>query len=264
MRRLDRTICPAPACLEAYHHDTHSWSDVRPEHKAEIRAHLERMQGRRCAYCEGDIDVLGQHVEHFRRKGDPANRCLTFDWGNLFWSCDQSDSCGHFKDHGAGAYNVADLINPCSDEPDGFFIFRSDGTISVRRGLSADDERRARETLRVFSLSRRVGSTPQHAKDGRDGLCQRGRRSSQTRVVNRRNTSVFRSRAYARAAATILHGNPTRADRKTIAMAASVKALRSLLKLRCLWMRSTRPPHERSRFGTATRARCICGGRGGL
>ncbi len=157
MRKLDRTNCPTPACLGGYHHGTHSWSDVRPEHKAEIRLHLQRMQGRRCAYCEGDIDALGQHIEHFRRKGDPANRCLIFDWDNLFCSCEQTDSCGHFKDHGAGSYNVADLINPCSDEPDHFFIFRSDGTISVRRGLSVEDERRARETLRVFSLDAEWG-----------------------------------------------------------------------------------------------------------
>jgi uncharacterized protein (TIGR02646 family) len=108
------------------------------------------MQGRRCAYCEGDIDSLGQHIEHFRRKS--LHPALTFDWNNLFWSCDQTDSCGHFKDHGAGPYNVADLINPCADDPDAFFVFQADGTISVRHGLSASDQRRASETLRVFSL----------------------------------------------------------------------------------------------------------------
>lgn len=152
MRKLDRTTCSAPPCLERYDYGVHTWEDVRPEHKGEIKAHLETMQGRCCAYCEGDIDELGEHIEHFRRKGDPSNRCLTFDWDNLFWSCDRTDSCGHFKDRGAGRYNVADLINPCCDDPDHFFVFRSDGTISIRRGLSADDARRARETLRVFHL----------------------------------------------------------------------------------------------------------------
>lgn len=152
MRKLDRIVCPAPPCLSDYHYGTHSWKDVAPGHKGEIRTHLETMQGRRCAYCEGDIDALGQHIEHFRRKGDPAYRHLTFDWRNLFWSCGQRDSCGHFKDHGAGHYNVADLIDPCAEDPDNFFIFRSDGTISVRTGLPAHDEYRAKETLRVFSL----------------------------------------------------------------------------------------------------------------
>lgn len=152
MRKLDRAARPAPPCLGHYDHGAHSWKDVAPDHKAEIKAHLETMQGRRCAYCEGDIDVLGQHIEHFRCKGDPSYRHLTFDWSNLFWSCDQKHSCGRFKDNGAGQYNVADLIEPCCDDPDAFFIFQADGTISVRRGLSAQDERRARETLRVFRL----------------------------------------------------------------------------------------------------------------
>lgn len=155
MRKLDRILSSAPRCLGGYHHGTHSWDDMAPDHKAEIRTHLETMQGRRCAYCEGDIDVLGQHIEHFRRKN--VHPSLTFDWDNLFWSCDQSDSCGHFKDHGAGLYNVADLLNPCSDDPDAFFIFQADGTISVRRGLSTSDQRRAAETLRVFSLDAQWG-----------------------------------------------------------------------------------------------------------
>lgn len=150
MRKLDRATCQSPQCLGSYRHGTHSWDDVSSAHKAEIRAQLERMQGKRCAYCEGDVQVLGQHIEHFRRKS--RHPALTFDWANLFWSCDQSDSCGHYKDHGAGNYNVSDLVDPCSDDPDAYFVFRSDGTIGVRSGLSARDQHRAAETLRVFSL----------------------------------------------------------------------------------------------------------------
>lgn len=152
MRQLDRAAVPAPPCLAAYNHGAHAWGDLSGEDKAEIRVRLEMMQGRRCAYCEGGIDSLGQHIEHFRRKGDAAFRHLTFEWSNLFWSCDQTDSCGHFKDHGAGAYDPAQLVNPCEDDPDFFFLFRADGTISVRRGLSAQEAHRAQETLRVFSL----------------------------------------------------------------------------------------------------------------
>lgn len=150
MRKLDRATCPAPTCLGSYHHGAHSWQDVTSDHKAEIRTHLETMQSRRCAYCEGDIETLGQHIEHFRRKS--LHSALTFEWENLFWSCDQTDSCGHFKDGGAGSYNADDLINPCCDDPDTFLIFQADGTISIRHGLSPADQHRASETLRVFSL----------------------------------------------------------------------------------------------------------------
>ena len=82
---------------------------------------------------------------------------MTFAWSNLYWSCDRCDSCGHFKDHGAGTYSPNDLIDPCADEPDLFFRFRSNGSISLQSGLSQQDERRASETLRVFSLDPEYG-----------------------------------------------------------------------------------------------------------
>lgn len=155
MRRLDRSTATTPTCLAGFAHERNSWSDINGAHKAEIRASLEQMQGRRCAYCEGDIDTLGQHIEHFRRRSQcPA---LTFEWDNLYWSCDQQDSCGHFKDHGAGLYNVVDIVDPCCDNPDAFFRFRADGTISIRTGLTEDQRRRASETLRVLGLNPRWG-----------------------------------------------------------------------------------------------------------
>jgi hypothetical protein len=68
MRKLDRASFATPPCLTNYQPGTHTWKDVTHADKAEIRQHLEQMQGRRCAYCEGSVDSLGQHIEHFRRK----------------------------------------------------------------------------------------------------------------------------------------------------------------------------------------------------
>ena len=150
MRQLDRNSVAAPACLGLYRHGANNWGGVRSEHKAEIRACLHAMQGSWCAYCEGSLDTLGQHIEHFEPKGQRSQG--TFSWPNLFWSCDQVDSCGHFKDNGAGPYALADLLNPCVDDPEFYFRFRSDGTISTRRGLSDPDRTRAVTTLRVFNL----------------------------------------------------------------------------------------------------------------
>jgi uncharacterized protein (TIGR02646 family) len=155
MQKLNRNGIAAPACLAAYQHPRHKWDDVQAPDKNEIRAHLEQMQGRRCGYCEGSLDTLDQHIEHFRRKKHFPE--LTFEWANLYWSCDQNDSCGHYKDHGAGAYNVNELVEPCIDDPDQFFRFRSDGTISIRPGLSAAAQRKAEETLRVFNLNPKWG-----------------------------------------------------------------------------------------------------------
>jgi uncharacterized protein (TIGR02646 family) len=155
MQRLERAGIPTPACLANFQHPAQNWDDVAGQDKIEIRACLEQMQGRRCAYCEGPIDALGQHIEHFRRRAHYPQ--LTFAWENLYWSCYQDDSCGRYKDLRADPFDYADLIDPCLDNPDQFFLFRSDGTITVRPGLSAADRRKADETLRVFNLNPRWG-----------------------------------------------------------------------------------------------------------
>ena len=151
MRRLDRTSIPAPTCLARFHYPTQCWNDVTGDDRIEIRARLEQMQGRRCAYCEGPLDALGQHIEHFRRRCDLPQ--LTFVWANLYWSCYEDDSCGRYKDHQAYPFNYAELIDPCVDDPDDYFLFRSNGTITVRPGLSATERHKANETLRVFNLN---------------------------------------------------------------------------------------------------------------
>src|SRR5438105_4358499 len=110
MRKLDRGNVPAPVCLANYQVGAHTWNSLTYEDKEQIRQSLEQLQGRRCAYCEGSLDALGQHIEHFRRKGIGHFPQFTFSWSNLYWSCYQDDSCGRFKDHSAGAYNPNDLI----------------------------------------------------------------------------------------------------------------------------------------------------------
>ena len=155
MHKLDRTAVPAPPCLALYHHGAQNWGDVLPAHKREVRMHLQELQGRRCAYCEASLDWFGQQVEHFRPKSRfPA---LTFAWTNLFWSCDCSDHCGHFKENRAGPYDPDDLIDPTVDDPEHFLLFFSDGSIRLRQGLSDAQRYRANETLRVFNLDAEHG-----------------------------------------------------------------------------------------------------------
>ncbi len=155
MKRLDRTCTPAPTALNNYRHGVQNWSCITGTDKQAIRTSLEQMQGKICAYCESSLDDMGQHIEHFRRRAEFPQ--LTFSWENLYWSCDKSDSCGHFKDNKADAYNISDIIDPCCDNPDHFFRFRADGTISIRPGLSTADSRRAAETLRVLNLAQDHG-----------------------------------------------------------------------------------------------------------
>ena len=150
---------PAPACLGNYRHGVHQWTDLTPTRaeREQILAALETMQGRRCAYCEGDLDVhgQGQHIEHFRQRGrHPPG---TFDWDNLFWSCQRENSCGKHKDR-CGVYPPGDLIKPDVENPEHFFLFAYDGTIAIRTNtLTPAEQHRAAETLRIFNLDEEHG-----------------------------------------------------------------------------------------------------------
>ncbi|MDI3183250.1 retron Ec78 anti-phage system effector HNH endonuclease PtuB [Pseudomonas paracarnis] len=154
MHRLQRG--PAPICLARHRHGRDNWSALDGADRTEIWQTLEAMQSRRCAYCEAAIAEGNRHIEHFVQKGrDPR---VTFQWDNLFGSCNREDSCGKYKDHGAGAYKPGDLLKPDVDDPDHYFVFVADGTIQLRAGLNDTDRQRASETLRVFNLDAEHGA----------------------------------------------------------------------------------------------------------
>ncbi|UXI69694.1 retron Ec78 anti-phage system effector HNH endonuclease PtuB [Tahibacter amnicola] len=151
MHKLNRGL-DGPPCLRKFRHGHHYWGDISvPDGYVEIWLCLDDMQGSRCAYCEAPIDEHNRHVEHFWRRRDHPRR--TFDWTNLFGSCNSGNSCGIHKDQGAGAYDPALLIKPDEDDPDDFFQFLSDGSIVSKESLDAIQKRRADETLRVFNLN---------------------------------------------------------------------------------------------------------------
>ena len=127
----------APICLANYRHGRDNWSQVTPDHKTQVWQQLNKMQKQRCAYCERSIynrdtvqPTSNAHIEHFRQKA--ANRYPQgmFEWGNLFGSCNNEDSCGKHKDK-LNEYNHLDLIKMDQEETDDFFHFVSDGTITI-------------------------------------------------------------------------------------------------------------------------------------
>jgi uncharacterized protein (TIGR02646 family) len=161
----------APTCLSNYRHGKNNWSEVTPTEKASIWNALEAMQGTLCGYCEADISNGQKHIEHFQQKSRaPA---VTFLWSNLFGSCNRDDSCGKHKDRCA-TYNPTDLIKPDVDDPESFFVFVSDGTIAVRKGLSQQDTRRANETLRIFNLDAQHGPLRRMRQQAAAGYLQTG------------------------------------------------------------------------------------------
>jgi uncharacterized protein (TIGR02646 family) len=158
MHKIDRTAVPIPTCLTTPA-PGRSYSDLHGSETEQIRTALLQIQKHRCAYCERRTGAERDdgHIEHFRKQADKPELDLT--WENLFWSCNDEKTCGKHKDKctrtsGPKAnFNSDDIANPGIDDPDIFFLFITDGTIQIRKGLSMEKERRAKETLRVFQLA---------------------------------------------------------------------------------------------------------------
>lgn len=151
MRKLDRDPTP-PAGLNQYQHGRDQWKKEVPS--AQVRTaiwdKLNAMQYQRCAYCEGPIDEKNRHIEHFHQRSRyPQN---TFDWHNLFGSCQRKGSCGNHKDQ-CDRYDPDVLIKPDVEDPEQLLVFTRLGTILPRANLSDAEKNRAKETIRIMGLN---------------------------------------------------------------------------------------------------------------
>lgn len=160
MHRLDRNAVAVPECLVPTD-PPRRYNDLRGHEKSDVRSCLLAIQNRRCAYCERRTGAANDdgHIEHFRNQ--TGHEHLETEWNNLFWSCNDEKTCGKHKDKCdranstsvKRAFDPADIIKPCTDDPDHFMMFVSDGTIACRNGLDSNQLRRYSETLRVFQLA---------------------------------------------------------------------------------------------------------------
>lgn len=151
MHRLHRDLNP-PTCLQRYRHGRDNWNMQSPDpsERGEIWSKLNAMQGGRCAYCEAAISQGKSHIEHFRQRNRYPQG--TFDWRNLFGSCNRQGTCGDHKDK-CGDYDPAALIKPDEEDPDEYLVFDSQGGVHPKAGLSPDKHHRAQETIRILNLT---------------------------------------------------------------------------------------------------------------
>ncbi|MGK0273247.1 MAG: hypothetical protein ACI88H_003926 [Cocleimonas sp.] len=156
---------PGPLCLSNYNHNTQKWTSKRPSTtcRTAIWNSLQTMQNGFCVYCESVAVKDNGHIEHFFHKGQKPDgstpyKHLTFNWTNLFGCCGlrNGNSCGHYKDRegseGPGVYNANDIVKPDTDDPKDFFNFLDTGVIEPKSGLSPDNLKKAKDTLRVLNL----------------------------------------------------------------------------------------------------------------
>lgn len=160
MRYLSRPQL-SPDCLSGYNYSIDTWRPIPEDGLPQVPAEADRnqlweaissMQKSVCAYCEGGLEA-GSHIEHFAKRSSYRN--LTFEWTNLFGSCNRTDCCGHYKDsqHNPHSnYSLQDLIKPDVEDPWDFLVFGSDGHVSVRDGISAQQRRKGQTTIDVLNL----------------------------------------------------------------------------------------------------------------
>lgn len=118
------------------------------EDKATIKALLLEMSHYRCSYCEIEIQDSSSHIEHLARRQCYPKK--TFDWNNLFCSCNTQETCGSYKDNEKKyTGDSSDLIKPDTDNPKDYLNINSqDGSFYEK-----EEEPKASKTIEYFNLN---------------------------------------------------------------------------------------------------------------
>lgn len=142
-------------------HEVSNWGEYMKNFAAEHNALAQLLwcdiQEFFCAYCERVIpfsdkgDWGNGHLEHRERISSNPGRMG--DWTNLFFSCNDLSSCGHFKDDCAGAFDIADIVDPSQEDPSSYFQYDANGGVAPVEFDHAHPCKAA-ETIRVFNLDK--------------------------------------------------------------------------------------------------------------
>lgn len=154
-----------------------------------VKEALERMFGKKCAYCESRYDAVEpMEVEHFRPKGGyesgnklktPGYYWLAAEWKNLLPSCIDCnrkrtqpfvDAPPHMSGK-ANKFPIADekkragrpgqetreerlLLDPCTDRPEEHLVFNGDGTVDPVSDEKGRLDSLGKTSIEVFGLDR--------------------------------------------------------------------------------------------------------------
>lgn len=153
MRKLTRPQKP-PRCIErAQNTGATNWQRLRGRDRREIWIKLNEMQHRICAYCESAFSEGDSHIEHLYPRAKYEG--LTFEWKNLFGSCNSQNSCGIYKDSARNPTATTHelLIKPDHDDPHRYFQYYKNGRIAGKPVLPEKMYQQAKETMRAFNLN---------------------------------------------------------------------------------------------------------------
>jgi uncharacterized protein (TIGR02646 family) len=120
---------------------------------------LENEQGNQCAYTELPLEYekTNSHIEHLKRKDSAFFPELTFEWSNLFVSCNSDDFGGKYKDgkylKGKTKADNALIINPALENPNEYFELKNWGELTIKDDLQGIAKTKAEETIKAFNLN---------------------------------------------------------------------------------------------------------------
>ena len=120
---------------------------------------LENEQRNQCAYTELPLEYEknNSHIEHLKRKDSAFFPELTFEWSNLFVSCNSDDFGGKYKDEkylkGKTKADNALIINPALENPNEYFELTNWGELTVKDDLQGIARTKAEETINAFNLN---------------------------------------------------------------------------------------------------------------
>ncbi len=153
MRMLIRPKRAPKTLRRAQKNRRRRWEQLRGRDRRQIWVKLHEMQDHFCAYCESPLIREDSHIEHFFPRAKYPEH--TFEWENLFGSCNNTWTCGIYKDSGRNPDDVIHemIIKPDEEDPRDYFRYYKNGRIGVRGGLTDKEYHCAKATVRWFNLN---------------------------------------------------------------------------------------------------------------
>jgi len=141
-------------------HKPQNWNSLAPVIRITTRKYiLENEQFNQCAYTELPLKYKNNnsHIEHLKRKDSAFFPELTFEWSNLFVSCNFDDFGGKYKDmtylKGKSRKDNELILNVSLENPSAFFDLKEYGELTIKEGLNANEKMKAKITIDAFNLN---------------------------------------------------------------------------------------------------------------
>ncbi|HHB94210.1 MAG TPA: TIGR02646 family protein [Campylobacterales bacterium] len=151
-----------PECFTSFKikNKPHSYQDDCNNYELRLclrKALLEEQQYQ-CFYCEKKIenDTSKIHIDHIKQRN--VYHELECEYSNMALSCNDDNHCGKYKDK-QGIWDDNKFLRIISEnpqlreEPSDFFIYMSNGKVTVKKSLIENEKERAINTIEYLNLN---------------------------------------------------------------------------------------------------------------